>query len=159
MRVALDTNILAYLAGVSAGPEDDAKISEVRQTISQLAAISSLVAPLQALGELFVVLRRTGMSPIEAREAVLEFSQGLATAPASEQTMLAALDLVVDHKLQYWDALIVSTAAEAACGILLSEDMQHGFVVRGLTVINPLKAQLHPKLAKLLAVQPNPPSA
>jgi predicted nucleic acid-binding protein len=151
MRVALDTNILVYLVGVSAGPNDDDKIPQVRKAIRDLAASASLVVPLQTLGELFVVLRRSGLSAAESREAVLEFSHSLATAQASDQTVLAALDLVVDHKLQYWDALIVSTAAEAGCGILLSEDMHHGFVVRGMTVINPLRSKPHPKLAKLLA--------
>ncbi|MDV3256212.1 MAG: hypothetical protein LOX97_00170, partial [Sphingomonas sp.] len=63
---------------------------------------------------------------------------------------LAAADLSVDHKLQFWDALIVSAAADAGCAMLLSEDMQHGFVTRGLTIVNPLTDAPHPKLAALM---------
>jgi predicted nucleic acid-binding protein len=34
--------------------------------------------------------------------------------------------------------------------LLLSEDMQHGFVSRGMTVVNPFAEPTHPKLAALL---------
>lgn len=31
---------------------------------------------------------------------------------------------------------MVSAAVEAGCKVLLSEDMQHGFIVRGLTIVD-----------------------
>lgn len=148
-RVALDSNILAYLAGVSRVPEDDDKIAKVRALVKHLAPTASLIAPAQALGELFVVLRRSGAPSEEARETLLEFAQAFGTAASETQTALAAADLVVDHKLQFWDALIVTAAAEAGCTILLSEDMQHGFVTRGLTIVDPINAQHHAKLIAL----------
>ena len=149
-RVALDTNILAYLAGVSRDARDDAKIEQVRNLIGRLSDGVSLVAPTQTLGELFVVLRRGGASAEEARAILLEFAQAFGSSASETRTALAAADLVVDHKLQFWDALIVTAAAEAGCALLLSEDMQDGFLTRGLTVINPLRDVLHPKLAVLL---------
>lgn len=148
-RVALDSNILAYFAGVERADADKEKIQSIRRLVGSLTA-ATLIAPVQALGELFVVLRRNGASVAEAREVLVRFADGF-VAPASERaTALAAADLVVDHRLQYWDALIVSAAADAGCLILLSEDMQHGFVTRGLTVINPLAEPRHVKLAALL---------
>lgn len=149
-RVALDTNILAYLAGVSRDACDDAKIEQVRNLIGRLSDEVSLVAPTQTLGELFVVLRRGGASAQDARAILLEFAQAFGSSASETRTALAAADLVVDHKLQFWDALIVTAAAEAGCAVLLSEDMQDGFLTRGLTVINPLRDILHPKLAVLL---------
>ncbi|QOT71722.1 PIN domain-containing protein [Sphingobium fuliginis] len=149
-RVALDTNILAYLAGVSRDARDDAKIERVRNLIGRLSEGVSLVAPTQTLGELFVVLRRGGASAEEARAILLEFAQAFGSSASETRTALAAADLVVDHRLQFWDALIVTAAAEAGCALLLSEDMQDGFLTRGLTVVNPLRDALHPKLAVLL---------
>lgn len=149
-RVALDSNVLAYLAGVSRSPEDDGKIAHTRTLIGQLAANATLIAPAQALGELFIVLRRADTHAEECRTILIEFAESLGTANSTSRTALAAADLVVDHKLQYWDALIVTAAAEAGCSMLLSEDMQHGFVVRGLIIVNPLSGPLHPKLAALL---------
>ncbi len=149
-RVALDSNILAYLAGVSRAPEDDAKIERARELIGRLAEAATLTAPAQALGELFVVLRRAQTEPDAARAILMEFADAFGTAATEARTALGATDLVVDHKLQFWDALIVTAAAEAGCTLLLSEDMQHGFVARGLTIVNPLAADRHPRLAALL---------
>lgn len=150
MRVALDSNILAYLAGVSRSAEDDDKIAKVREVVSRLAESVSLIAPAQTLGELFVVLRRSGASAEDAREVLLEFAEAFGTSASETRTTLSAADLVVDHKLQFWDALIVTAAADAGCALLLSEDMQHGFVTRGLTIINPLADDAHPKLTVLI---------
>ncbi len=150
-RLALDSNILAYLAGVARVPEDDAKIDRIRAMIERLSAAATLLAPAQALGELFVVLRRSGASATEAREILLEFAEAFASPDTEKRTLLSAADLTVDHKLQYWDALILTAAADAGCALLLSEDMRHGFVARGLTVVNPLADETHPKLAALLA--------
>jgi predicted nucleic acid-binding protein len=148
-RVALDSNILAYLAGVDRAEEDKEKIGRIQALIRTLSA-ATLIAPVQALGELFVVLRKAGASAADAREVLLRFTEGFA-APASDRaTALAAADLVVDHKLQYWDAMIVSAAVDAGCSLLLSEDMRHGCVTRGLTVVNPLAEPAHPKLAALV---------
>jgi predicted nucleic acid-binding protein len=150
-RVALDSNILAYLAGVSRSAEDEPKIVRVRELIGRLANNASLIAPTQTLGELFVVLRHGGASAQEARAILLEFSEAFGTSASETRTALAAADLVVDHKLQFWDALIVTAAAEGGCTLLLSEDMQDGFVTRGLTIVDPLREDTHPKLAALLA--------
>jgi predicted nucleic acid-binding protein len=149
-RVALDSNILVYLAGVSRTSADDAKVARTRDLIKRLSALVSLVAPAQTLGELFVVMRRSGASPEEAREVLMEFAEAFGTAPTEIRTALAATDLAVDHKLQFWDALILTAAAEAGCSLLLSEDMQDGFVTRGMSVSNPFADKLHPKLLSLL---------
>ncbi|MFC4595878.1 PIN domain-containing protein [Sphingobium tyrosinilyticum] len=149
-RVALDTNILAYLAGVSRDARDDAKIDQIRDLIARLGSGVSLLAPAQTLGELFVVLRRGGASADEARAVLIEFAQAFGSSASEPKTILAAADLVVDHKLQFWDALILTAAADAGCTLLLSEDMQDGFVTRGLTVVNPLRDSLNTKLAALL---------
>lgn len=118
--------------------------------IRSLKSVAALFAPAQALGELFIVLRRVGAAAEDARSILLEFSKSFEVAPSNGDMALAAASLVVEHKLQYWDALILTAAAEAGCSLLLSEDMQHGFVTRGVTVINPLLSPLHPKLAVLL---------
>jgi predicted nucleic acid-binding protein len=149
-RVALDSNILAYLAGVSRTAADEDKITKVRSLVARLGATASLVTPAQALGELFVVLRRSGAPAEDARKVLLEFAEAFGTSASETRTALAAADLVVDHKLQFWDALILTAAADAGCTLLLSEDMQDGFVTRGVTIINPLAKDLHPKLVSLV---------
>lgn len=150
-RVALDSNVLAYLAGVSQSREDEAKITEARSLIKRLADHVSLIAPAQAMGELFVVLRRSGVPANEARAILIEFADAFGTSASETGSVLAATDLVVDHKLQFWDSLILTAAANAGCTLLLSEDMQSGFVTRGVTIVDPFAKRPHPKLAALKA--------
>lgn len=151
IQIALDSNILIYLAGLWRVEADRPKIARAKNVIGRLRQSHDVYAPVQALGEMFSVLRRNRNSAEFCRDVVLELSHGLGTATSSSTTLVGAFDLVVEHKLQFWDALIVTAAAEAECTMLLSEDMQDGFVVRGLTIVNPLKDDPHPKLARLLA--------
>lgn len=149
-RVALDSNVLVYLAGVSRASDDENKIANVRALVERLSRTAELVAPAQALGELLVVLRKAGAPAEEARGILMEFAESFGSSVTEAQTALSAADLVVDHKLQFWDALILTAAVDAGCTMLISEDMQDGFVTRGLTIANPFAAKPNSKLAALL---------
>lgn len=149
-NIALDSNVLVYLAGVGREPQDQEKMASARKMVGKLRRTEDIVAPVQALGELFIVLRRNGFSPDEARATVVEMEEGFETAPTLDTTLAAALDLATEHKLQFWDSMILSAAAETGCSLLLSEDMQDGFVTRGVTIANPFAEKLHLRLARLL---------
>lgn len=49
----------------------------------------------------------------------------------------AARALAEDHRLSFYDALVVATAIEAGCNILYTEDMQHGRKFGSLAIVNP----------------------
>lgn len=149
-KVALDSNFLAYLAGVDRHPDDGPKIAAAEALYRALLGRVELVAPVQVLGELFGVLLKSGAPRSEARATVLGFKAVFHTPPSRPETLEAALDLAADHKLQLWDALILSAAVEAACSLLLSEDMQPGFAARGVAVANPFSAVLDHRLSRLL---------
>lgn len=146
MRYGLDTNFLAYFAGVDRAADDGRKIDLARDLVRQLANDAELVVPVQALGELLVVLQRAGASKAETREIVLAFQQDFSVAASEQSTFLSALDLAAEHQFQMWDALIINAVADAGCTILLTEDMQHGFVWRGVKLYNPFGEVPWPKL-------------
>lgn len=150
IRVALDTNILAYAAGVSRTPADDGKVAAARDLLQRLSSRARLVMPVQALAELSVVLTRSGDSRDAARDTVLRFHATCVAGESASGTLLSALDAAVAHQLQLWDALILTAAAEAGCTLLLSEDMAPGFTWRGVTLVNPLAASLDARLSRLL---------
>jgi predicted nucleic acid-binding protein len=107
--------------------------------------------PAQVMGELYRVLTgKANREPAVAREAILSWADAFAVADSSWRAFQAALDLGVDHGLPMWDALILSVAAEAGCRLLLSEDFQHGFTWRGVTVVNPYLETRHPFLVAAL---------
>jgi predicted nucleic acid-binding protein len=137
MRLALDTNILVYVEGVDGLERKEKAVDLIRQ----LSPGETLV-PVQALGELFhVLVRKARWSRTQARIAVESWHDTFPVIETTSAVLLAALRLAAEHNLVTWDAIILSAAAEADCGLLLSEDMQDGFTWRGVTVVNPFAAK------------------
>ena len=50
-----------------------------------------------------------------------------------------ALDIQSRYRFSFYDSLIVAAALAAGCSRLLSEDLQHGQRVEGLTIVDPFK--------------------
>lgn len=151
MRVGLDTNVLAYRSGVGRAAEDRAKQESARAILPQLQRRADLVIPAQVLGELFTVLVRSKFSRAEASAIVSAFFDSFETPAGATKTFRVALEVAEAHQLQFWDSVILATAAEAGCSLFLSEDMQDGFKLLGMTVVNPFAKIPHPSLAKLFA--------
>lgn len=147
MKVALDTNVLAYAEGVNAADRRDTALGIVRALPQE-----SAVLPVQVLGELFnVLVRKAGRSRADARAAILSWCDAFTLIETSSAVLFAAADLAADHELGIWDAVILSAAAEAECRLLLSEDLQEGFTWGGLTVTNPFSPSRHALLDALVA--------
>ena len=147
MRLALDTNILAYAEGVNGAPRKKAALD----IIEKLPAASTFL-PVQVLGELFhVLVRKAGRSREQAREAILSWQDAFLLIETSPAVMLAATDLAAHHAVSIWDAVVLSAAAAAGCRLLLSEDLQSGFTWNGVTIANPFSPVKHELLAAVLA--------
>ena len=146
MRIALDTNVLAYAEGVNGAPRKKAAL----EILEKLPAESTFV-PVQVLGELFHVLVRKAGWPLErARGAILSWQDAFALVETSPAVIMSAADLAVHHHLSIWDAVVLSAAATANCRLLLSEDLQPGFTWNGVTVANPFAEPKDALLAGLL---------
>jgi predicted nucleic acid-binding protein len=145
MRVALDTNVLAYAEGVNG--------TVMKKTALQLIAKipeDSPLLPVQVLGELFhLLVRKAGRSPERARAAVLGWYDAFPLIETSPSVLLAAADLAAHHNVVIWDSVILSGAAAAGCRLLLSEDLQPGFTWNGVTVVNPFAQIQDPLLTDL----------
>ncbi len=50
-----------------------------------------------------------------------------------------ALDLQARFRFSFYDSLIVAAALQAGCSRLLTEDLQHGQQVDGVTIEKPFK--------------------
>ena len=145
MRVALDTNILAYAEGLG----DAARCTAARQLIERLPSDQALL-PAQTLGELFGMLTaKARRTPAQARDAVLSWADTFEVADSTWPAFQSAFDLTADHQLPMWDALILAVTAEQRCRLLLSEDFQDGFTWGGVTVVNPFASPRSPLLADL----------
>lgn len=146
MRVALDTNVLAYAEGIG----DARRVRAAQSLIGHLPQHQVLIVA-QTLGELHRVLTaKAGRAAAEARDAVLSWADAFTVADSTFDAMRAALDLTAEHQMQIWDALILSVAASQGCRLLLSEDFQHGSTWLGVTVLDPFATPRHPLLTALL---------
>jgi len=146
VKVALDTNILAYIEGVNGA----SRKASAAAMVARLPA-GSIYVPVQVLGELFrVLVRKAKYKAASARTAVFNFLDIFPPIETSPSVLTAAADLSVDHGLDIWDAIILAAAASAGCRLLLSEDMQEGFTWNGVTVANPFSAKRHELLDELL---------
>jgi predicted nucleic acid-binding protein len=60
--------------------------------------------------------------------------------PVNTSIIKKAIDIKSKYKFSFWDSLIVASALENKCGILYTEDLQHGQVIEtNLKVVNPFK--------------------
>jgi predicted nucleic acid-binding protein len=146
MKIALDTNVLAYAEGINGA----AMRNRALELIQRLPP-GAIVLPVQALGELFnVLVRKAKRPPVRARVAVLSWRDAYPVIETSATVMVNAMDLASDHGLAIWDSVVLAAAAEAECRLFLSEALREGFTWRGVTVSNPFAPALHPLLAAML---------
>jgi predicted nucleic acid-binding protein len=148
MRIAVDTNVLAYAERLN-GEEKGQRAIDL---IGRLPP-GETVIPVQVLGELFNVLCRKAQIPApRARATILDWSDLFEVIETTQDALAKAMDIVADHHFSIWDAVILSTASSAGCRVLLSEDMHHGFTWGGVTTVNPFAQMPHPLLAGLLKI-------
>jgi predicted nucleic acid-binding protein len=147
MRIALDTNILAYAEGLNGAVMANAAMVMIEQFPPD-----RVVVPAQALAELYRVLRKKGgLSGREAEHQVLSWIDDHVIEETTSQCFLSAMTLASAHGLNIFDAIILATAANSGCRLLLSEDLHDGFFWSGCTVCNPFKEEMHPVLKAALA--------
>lgn len=90
------------------------------------------------LAELYhLLVRKGGATPADANTKLRRWRDFATIVSTDEQAFAEAMDLALLHQFQIYDAMILASAAAAGGGLLLSEDMQDGFVWRGVTVRNP----------------------
>ena len=133
MRLFFDTNVLVY----SQDKEEPGKRSVARALVEEAIGAESFVVSTQVLLEFYAtVLRRRMLGSAQALELVRAWSEH-DTVVQTPDLLLRGFGLQQVHSLSVWDALIVQAALDARCGVLLSEDLQHGARFGELSIANP----------------------
>jgi len=146
VKIAIDTNILAYAEGVNGESLRQRAVSFIQRIPND-----NVVIPTQVVAELFhLLVRKGGFARPAAWSLASRWHNSYDSAPTTKASMAVALDLALGHELQIFDAVILAAAAEAQCSLLLSEDMHDGFTWHGVTVANPFKPNPHVLLQLLL---------
>ena len=132
----LDTNIFVY----SATNDDPGKSQTATELIRKALKTHKGVVSYQVVQEFFnLALKRftARMSRQDCEEYLDCVFRPLLKVHSSSSLYEEALRLHAGSKLQWYEALIVGAAREAGCGILYSEDLQHGQRFGSLRVVNP----------------------
>ena len=128
MSAFFDTNVLVY------AQQPGVKGDRARSLFADGGKLS-----VQVLNEFIAVSqRKQGKDWREITEAISD-ALTLVDPPLALTLDLhmSARVLAEDHRLSFYDALIVAASIEAGCDTLFTEDMQHGRKFGGLTIVNP----------------------
>jgi predicted nucleic acid-binding protein len=134
----LDSNVLIYALIEPPEPRGD----RARELILRCTHGNTAILLLQALTEFSTVaMQKYGLSAFDVQNRVDALRQPIPIEAAAEEDLLAALDLVRNHRLAFWDAMMCATASRAGLQYLLSEDMQDGRRLGALTILNPFRLE------------------
>jgi predicted nucleic acid-binding protein len=129
----IDTNILVY----AYDPDEKEKHHKVVAIIEELWKSGTGALSTQVLQEFYsVATQRKKMPKALARERIADYGQWCMVTTTPELLVTASL-LQDNHKLSWWDALVIEAALRSGATTLLSEDLQHGRRFGTLTVRNP----------------------
>ena len=129
----VDTNVLLY----AADGRDRRKQRTAQQWLDKLWQDGNGRISWQVLHEYYInAVRKIAVPEPTARDTVEAL---IAWRPvySSRGLVQAAWHCMDDAHVSYWDALVIAAAQRAGCQWLLSEDLQSGQSISGLTVLNP----------------------
>ena len=135
MKTFIDTNVLVYAHDTDAG----ARHAAAKTLLAELWDNRNGSLSTQVLQEFYSVVTRKFKPPMpraKARAIVAAYGEwcDVATEP---QLIVAASRLEEEHRLSFWDSLIVQAAIQVGAELLVSEDMQNGRRFGALTIENP----------------------
>lgn len=132
----LDTNILVY----SFDPVEPRKASIAEGLVTRAVTSGLGMVSYQVVQEFVNVSLRQFVAAMTVTELELYFFRILLPMmriPSSTELFLEALRLQTVNRIAWYDSLIVAAAVRGECGILYSEDMQHGRRFGNLVIQNP----------------------
>jgi len=135
-RIFVDTNILVYAHDLSAG-DRHAKASAV---IESLWETETGITSTQVLQEFYITVTRkikNPLTPAEAREIIRNYLAWSIQINDPETTIRAS-EIEEKNNLSFWDALIVAAALRMQAQKIITEDLNHGQIIEGILVENPL---------------------
>jgi len=129
----VDTNIFVYAHEGGAGLKHDKAVELITRLFDEHAGAVSI----QVLSEFYSTMtKKLGMNSEEAEEAIADLGSWTIHRPGHGD-VVRACKLHRQHKVSWWDALIIHSASELGCEILWSEDLATGQHYGGMTVQNP----------------------
>ncbi len=136
----VDTNVLVYARDLT----ESRKQPIAQAWIEHLWKTRQGRLSMQVLQEYYQVVTRRlkpGLPPDRAREDIRDLMVWKPVA-VDAGVLERAWSIEERLKLSWWDALIVGAAQQSGCQFLLTEDLQPGQDLAGVTAINPFDKEI-----------------
>lgn len=142
-----DTNIPVYSVDLKSDPRH-----EMAKRIIQGARGKPCFLAVQGISEFKAGVARKHIMQLSAASQVAnDLMDVFRIVTASPSAVRTALATAAAGQASYRDALLITTAAEAGCTIILTEDLGDGSVLNGVRILNQFDgATLAPQAAELL---------
>jgi predicted nucleic acid-binding protein len=88
-------------------------------------------------GAVLTKLRAKGRAAPEALDALGAYRDRFPLVMPGPHIVDEAIKLHVDHRVSYWDAMIIAACADAGVSRRFSEDVQSQPEIHGVEIINP----------------------
>lgn len=134
-KMFIDTNILIYAFDVSAGK----KHQVASHILNDLWNSGLGVLSTQVLQEFYINVVQKIQKPIDqkmAQEIIRDLLKWHVVVNNGD-SILDAIDISEKYGYSFWDSLIIEAALTGGVSVLLSEDLQHGQIISGVTISNP----------------------
>ncbi|MGQ0680478.1 MAG: PIN domain-containing protein [Actinomycetota bacterium] len=131
----VDTNVLLYAYDTSAG----ARHERARELIGRLGRTRQGALSVQVLQEFYVNATAKVAVPLRpdvARQRIEVLGRWPTHAPTVNDVIAASM-ISEGHRISFWDAMIIRSAAEMGCPRVWTEDLSHGQELAGVEVANP----------------------
>ncbi len=135
MRTFIDTNVLIYAHDVDAGRKHDIAKAVLRELWAERTGVLST----QVLQEFYVNATRKIRTPLPrpAARSVVSIYGSWCVEGTTTADITAAFEIEDAAIIGFWDALILAVAVRSGAGRVLSEDLNAGQTIAGITIQNP----------------------
>lgn len=136
-KVFVDTNILLC----SMDKFNPEKRSGCRALLTTLTDELRGVISTQVMQEFYVAAtKKLAVDALLAKDILHSFEH-FEVVIITPDLIKEAVDCSVINRVSFWDALIVVAAESARCDRIWTEDLNHGQIIRGVRVENPLRQE------------------
>jgi predicted nucleic acid-binding protein len=136
--ISFDTNVLVYATSTVS----DVKVTRARDLVARAMRAASSVLLLQTLAEFSNVAIRKARIPVrDIRRTIDAWRAVMPVQAADISDLSAALEAARAHRMAFWDAMLWASAQRAGVRHMLTEDLQDGLALQGVSFINPFKRE------------------
>jgi predicted nucleic acid-binding protein len=135
----IDSNVILYLFS----GDELTKKETAEHAIEAALARGDTAISFQVVQEVLSWIIHRASPPLRQEDVLRHLEQVLLPlwrVSPSEPLYRRALEIHWRYRYAFYDSLIIAAALEAGCTRLLSEDLQDGQRIDGLTIVNPFGA-------------------